>query len=413
MRQRLTVVMAVALMLAAAVPAMGMNLVIWDYVPWRVEYYQQFAEEYMRLNPDVTIEVQLVAQAEYVSKIQVGMVTGTAPSAFAGHPQWIANFGGQLAPFPEDLFPTEQMLEEILGYEPLLVDGVSYYYPLGLQGAVLFINEDLWDNAGLGDPPRTWQEAIDIGRRATRRTGDLTEVAGFFFNHGNEMLHDLFLDLNYQHGGKLYRNNGTEVALDEQPAIDAINMINDMYQTGMSGWAGESLTFQTNRQVMLYSYAWRQQQLDPHPDLRWTAAPLPTLTGEFHPNMARMQYYFGLAVPRSNPDDEVRAAFEFIAWAYGDDERLMNLNSRSGTLPTKMSLWTYPEIVENPVLYTLTQTLPYATVPGETPQWLLNSLVSVRDAIWYSTADPGVTLREVARQINARLKEEPLTWVAE
>lgn len=398
---------------ALAVPVFGVDLVIWDYVPWRVEYYQQFAEEYMRLHPDVNIEVQLVAQAEYVSKIQVGMVTGTAPSAFAHHPQWISSFAGQLAPFPHDLFPPDELVQEVLGYAPLLQDGVAYVYPLGLQGAVLFINQDLWNNAGLGAPPRTWQEAADIGRRATRRVDGVTEVAGFFFNHGNEMMQDLFLDLNYQHGGKLYRNNGTEVALDEQPAVDAVNLINDMFQSGISGFAGESLTFQTNRQVMLYSYAWRLQQLAQFTDLRWTAAPIPTLTGDFHQNMARMQYYFGLSVPRSNPEEEVRAAFEFIAWAYADDDRLMDLNSRSGTLPTKMSLWTYPEIVENPVLFTLTQTLPLSTVPGETPQWLLDALIQVRDAIWYSTGDPGIILRDVARQINARLKEEPLSWVAE
>jgi len=413
LRQGRTVVLAIAIALALAVPAFGVELVIWDYIPWRVDYYKQFAEEYMKLHPDVKIEVQLVAQGEYVSKIQVGMVTGTAPSAFAAHPFWISTFAGQLAPFPHDLFPPEQMVAEILGYAPLLQDGNAYYYPLGLQGAVLFINQDLWNNAGLGDPPRTWQEALQIGRRATRRADGVTQVAGFYFNHGNEMMSDLFFDLNYQYGGKVYRNNGAEVALDEQPAIDAVNLINDMFQSGVSGYAGEALTFWGNQQVMLYSYAWRQQQIALYPDLRWTAAPLPTLSGSIHPNMARMQYYFGLAVPRSNPEEEVRAAFEFIAWAYGDDDRLMDLNSKSGTLPAKMSVWSYPEIVENPVLFTLTKTLPFSTVPGEVPEWLLNSLVAVRDAIWHSTADPAVVLRDVTRQINARLKEEPLSWVAE
>ena len=185
-----------------------------------------------------------------------------------------------------------------------------------------------------------------------------------------------------------------------------------MFQSGISGFAGESLTFQTNRQVMLYSYAWRLQQLAQFTDLRWTAAPIPTLTGDFHQNMARMQYYFGLSVPRSNPEEEVRAAFEFIAWAYGDDDRLMDLNSRSGTLPTKMSLWTYPEIVENPVLFTLTQTLPLSTVPGETPQWLLDALIKCATPSGTARAIPASS-SATWRQINARLKEEPLSWVAE
>lgn len=412
-RRTISLALAFALAMALSVPALGVNLVIWDYVQWRVDYYQSYADEYMALNPGVNIEVQLVAQSEYTSKIQVGMVTGTAPSMFAGHPQWVGLFVNQLAPFPTDLFPPDELTQEVLGYEPLLWDGNAYYYPLGLQGGMLLINQDHWDNAGLAEPPRTWEEALDIGRRGTRRVDGVTQVAGFYFNTGNEMMQDLFTDLNYQYGGRFYRNNGTEVAFDETQALDAVNFLTDMYRSGVSGLPGETLSFFTSQHTMMYSYAWRLQQLALYPDLRWSVAPLPTLTGDFHQNMARMQYYFGLAVPASNPPEEVRAAFEFIAWAYGDDNRLMDLNSRSGTLPTKMSLWSSPEIVDNRVLFTLTQTLPYSTVPGETPDWIFASLAQVRDAIVHQTGDPGVTLREVTRLINTRLKEEPLTWVAE
>lgn len=411
MKHRLLVVGLLLGMVVLTSHAGAVNLTIWDYVPWRVEYYQGYADEYMALNPGVNIDVQLVT-GEYTSKIQVAMVSGVAPSMFAGHPQWVSAFHGQLAPYPHDLFPPDELVAEVLGYEQLIQDGHAYYYPLGLQGAVLFINEDHWQNAGLADPPRTWDEALNIGRRATRRTDDVTQVAGFFFNHGNEMLHDLFVDLNYQHGGTMYRLGGTEVAFDEPTAMDAINLVSDMYRSGVSGF-GEALTFPAGQQVMLYSYAWRQQQIDPFTDLRWTTAPIPTMSGQHHPNMARMQYYFGMAVPGGNSAEEIRTAFEFIAWAYNDDSRLMDLNSRSGTLPTRMSLWSDPEIVNNPVLRTLTQTLPLSTTPGETPQWMLDALGQVRVTITSGGGDPGVALREVTRQINTRLKEEPLTWVAE
>lgn len=402
-----------ALMLLVAIPGSAIassELLIWDYVPWRVEYYQQYADEYMKLNPDVKVEVQYVLQAEYVDKIKVAMVTGTAPAMFAGHPTWIGDFNGLLAPFPHDLFPPEELSQELLGYSQLLQDGYAYYYPLGMQGSLLFINEDHWNNAGIGAPPKTWREAVDIGRRATRVVDGVTTVAGFYFNSGNEMMHDLFIDLNYQYGGTMYRNGGTEVAFDENPALDAVNLIYDMYQTGVSGF-GEPLTFPAGQHTMLYSMAWRQQQLIT--DVRWTVAQLPTLTGEVHPGMMRLDYYFGLAVPENNSPEIKQAAFEFIDWVYSDEGHLMDLNSRSGTLPARMSLWSNPEIVENPVLYTLTQTLPFATPPGEYPQWIKNALNPVRNAIVSGGADPGVLLRDVTRQINARLEEEPIVWVAE
>lgn len=386
------------------------KLTIWDYVDWRVEYYRQYAAEYMQLNPDVEIEVQLVPLGEYTNKIVVGIVTGTAPNMFAGHPTWVATFDGLLEPFPQDLFPPDRLSEELFGYRQLLQAGHVYYYPLGMQGPILFINEDHWDNAGIAAAPVTWREAVDLGRRTTKVTGGVTEVAGFHFV--SEMMTDLFIDLNYQHGGNIYRANGTEVTFDEMPAQEAVNLVSEMYQTGVSGF-GETFTFQAGNIAMLYSFAWRHQQISPVQNLRWRVAPIPTLTGELHDRMSRMDYYFGLAVPSGNSVTATREAFKFLDWAYGDDSRLLDLNSRSGTLPARMSVWGQPEIVENKVLRQLTQTLPYAIPPGEYPDWIKTQLNQVRTAITTGAMDPALLLRDLTRQINARLAEEPVTWVAE
>lgn len=411
MRKIKLVMLTMMALLLIVIPtiASAQKLVIWDYVPWRIEYYQKYADEYMKLRPDVEIEVQLIAQAEYVNKIVVGVITGTAPTMFSGHPSWVAEFNGMLEPFPHDLFPPDQLSQELLGYSQLLQDGNAYYYPLGMQGPMLFINVDHWEQAGIGAAPTTWKEAMDIGRRTTKASGGVTEVAGFFFQ--DDMMNDVFIDLNYQFGGKVYKGP-TQVAFDEAPALDAVNLLYDMYQTGMSGF-GETLSFQAGQHVMRYGFAWRRQQIAPVQELRWTVADLPTLTGEPHPGMSRMDYYFGMAVPQGHNPKLVREAFEFLHWAYANEERMMDLNSVSGTLPSQMSLWGLPEIVENPVLHQLTKTLPYAVVPGEYPQWIKNQLTAVRNAVMSGATDPTIVIRDVTRQINARLSEEPITWIAE
>ncbi len=406
-------VVAVLVLVAAVFSssALAAELVIWDYADWRVLHYQRVADEYMALNPDVKITVQLLTFGEYVDKIKVGIAAGTPPSMFAAHPAWVSDFAGLLEPFPHDLFPPEKLSEELLGYKYLLQDGVAYYYPLGMQGPLLFINEDHWDRAGIAEAPRTWAEAVNIGRRTTKVVDGVTTVAGFFFADG-DMTNDLFIDLNYQYGGRMYRAGGTEVAFDEKPALDAINLIYDMYQTGISGF-GEALTFQAGQHAMRYGFAWRHQQIAPATDLRWRVEPIPTLRGELHHGMSRMDYYLGLAVPIGNDPEVVREAFKFLQWAYEDDELLLDLNLASGTLPARMSLWGRPEITEHPVLHMLTRTLPYAVTPGEYPQWIKNSLSAVRTAIIRGGADPAVLLQDVTRQINARLKVEPVTWVVE
>lgn len=389
----------------------GTELLIWDYVDWRIEHYQRVADEYMKLHPDIKIKVQLLTFGDYVDKIKVGIAAGAPPAMFSGHPTWVGDFTGLLEPFPHDLFPPDRLSEQLLGYKFLLQDGVAYYYPLGMQGPLLFINEDHWDNAGIGAAPTTWAEAVDIGRRTTKASDGITSVAGFYFADG-DMTNDVFIDLNYQYGGKIYKAGGTGVTFDEPPAQSAINLIYDMFQTGVSGH-GETLAFHAGQHAMRYGFAWRHQQIAPVVDLRWRVEPIPTLTGELHQGMSRMDYYFGMAVPIGNDPDVVREAFKFLHWAYEDDELLMALNSASGTLPARMSLWSHREIVDHPVLHMLTQTLPYAITPGDYPQWIKNSLSAVRTSIIRGGSDPAILLQEISRQINARLKEEPVTWVAE
>lgn len=370
------VVLLAALSMAAAVSAQ--KLVIWDYVPWRVPYYQQYADEYMKMHPGLEIEAQLVAQGEYVAKLVVSAITGTAPAMFAGHPVWIGDLADLLEPFPHDLFPPERLSEELLGYDALVHDdGNAYYYPLGMQGPMLFINQDLFDQAGVGAAPRTWEEAMSIGRRASRIVEGVTEVAGFYFY--DDMMNDVFTDLIYQFGGRIYKDH-KNVAFDAKPALEAMGLITDMYETGMTG-NGNVGNFQSGVQVMRYGVAWRVQQIRTATDLRWTVAPLPTLTGEAHPDMSRMDYYLGLAVPVGNDPKTTRASFEFIDWMYNDEERVMALNSQSGTLPARYSTWTLPEITENPVLLQLTQTLPFGVFPGEYPQWIKDQLAPVRTAL--------------------------------
>lgn len=388
------------------------KITIWDYVDWRINFYRSYAEEYRKLNPNVEFDLQVVPLNEYVDKIKVGIAAGIPPTMFSFHPTFVSSFKGLLQPFPEDLFPPAKLSRELLGFSGVLQDGKMYHYPLGVQGGLLFINQDLWDAAGLADPPKTWEEAKQIGLRATRRSGNTTEIAGFFFND-EEMMNDMFIDLNYQYGGNIWLDKGKRVGFSEPSAINALKLIVDLYDSGVSGWAGEPVNFLDGKSVMRYGWAWRQQQLALRPELRWTVAPIPTLTGKLTPGSQRMDFYLGMAVPVGVNSQVAREAFKFLQWAYEDNKRLMELNSRSGTLAARRTLWGDRDIVQNPVLYTLTQTLPYATFPGEYPGWIKTELQKVATATRQRSADPVVVLQEVTRQINVRLQTEPPAWVAE
>lgn len=404
MRRRVLVLLLLALLLLPVGVARAADVLIWDYVPWRVDFYQAYATEYMKLHPGVNINVEVIPLDGYVDKIKIGIAVGTPPTMFSFHPTFITDFVGTLRPFPHDLFPHHELSESLLGFDSLVDQGEFYYYPLGMQGGMLYVNTESWAAAGLGERPHTWDEAFAMGRRATRSVDGQTQVAGLYFDSN---IPDLFIDLLYQHGGSFYKEGGLEVDFADPAGIAAISFVNELYRSGVSGAAGEALAFQNGQMAMRYIWAWYGQQLMQFENLDWTVFPLPTLSGEIAPNMMRMDYYFGMAAPVGGDDQAAREAFEFIHWVYSDDTRMMDLNSISWTLPARRSLWGLPEISENPVLRTLTQTLPFAAYPGEVPRWLLTELNAMVADVRSGAKDPVITLQEIVPTINARLKVEP------
>src|SRR5690606_20981130 len=96
-------VTTLALILATAGPALAATeLVLWDWYDQRGALYQEMADKYREVRPDVHIKVEIVPWEEFWSKLALAASTGVGPDLNEFHNEQYAAFTGHLAPFPAD-----------------------------------------------------------------------------------------------------------------------------------------------------------------------------------------------------------------------------------------------------------------------------------------------------------------------
>ncbi len=153
---RLVLIVSMALVMLSAVglthaqDAVTIKYVLWDTN--QLPPYQQCAADFMKANPNITIDIEQLGWNDYWTGITTGFVSGDAPDVFTDH----------LAKYPEFV-----ALEQLVDIQPLVErDGVAtdIYYP-GLA--------DLWAKDGKRfGLPKDWDTVAIV------YNADLIKAAG-------------------------------------------------------------------------------------------------------------------------------------------------------------------------------------------------------------------------------------------
>lgn len=397
-------VTTLALILATAGPALAATeLVLWDWYDQRGALYQEMADKYREVRPDVHIKVEIVPWEEFWSKLALAASTGVGPDLNEFHNEQYAAFAGHLAPFPADLFPLDEMAENYIHFDQAFnYDGAFYFMPGGIMTGGIFYNHNILVQSGVEEVPRAWDDFLGLARKLTRIDADNNLIqAGF---SANDM--GLMLDLLYQNGGYLYGPNG--VTWGEAPGIRAVNQLADIMLSGISETPTRTLTgsFEGGNAAMAYRWTHIGGYLNTL-DLEWGVTVLPTETGDSLPARGRNNYESGLAVMASVPPEKQRLAFEFIKWIHEDDEFLVRLNTLIGRIPAKVSVWSHPELLDNPIMRMLMEQAPYTVFAGPIPGWTWEVLYVTWEDIVTGRVAPETALAESVLIGNAHFAEDP------
>ncbi|HEX6325522.1 MAG TPA: extracellular solute-binding protein [Jiangellaceae bacterium] len=125
------------------------------------DVYEQAAEDFMTANPNVTIEISAQAHEDMVTRLEAAMQAGDMPDIFMerGGGELLAKVdAGLIKDITDDAAETiDKLGGSVAGWQ---VDDRTYALPFSLGVVGFWYNTDLFEQAGISDPPATLDDWV-------------------------------------------------------------------------------------------------------------------------------------------------------------------------------------------------------------------------------------------------------------
>lgn len=393
------------------------ELSIWSYQTSHDAKLTERIEAYMEAHPNVKINYSLVPNNndDYWNKMAAAIASQSAPDIFYFHNQRISTFKDALAPFPEDIFPLEEMREKYYAFDAsCMIDGKWYFFPMGIMDGQIYYNKQIFRDAGVPEPEGTltWDEFRELARKLTvyDASGDIV-VSGF---SSKGFARFMWPDLFFQCGGTWYNEDGTEVLWDSEAGLQATQFFYDLFnvdKVDSYDFLNYDQAFPVGVAAMAHSRGFFGNNLDfQYPELEYGVMPIPVVSEDAF-FLGRNNYECGFAVNNASSDAVKTEAFKFLKELYDEDYILFE-STMQNRIPSLISLWDDPEIVDDPVLSISVEQAPRTVFLGDAPQCTLMAIENMLTKL-YMGQNAESALKEAVQEANEGLKLTPAAWVTE
>ncbi len=160
---RKSIVLLVLLALVVASGTAGAQKVTLRYMFWdqnQQEAYAASIDEFMRLNPDIEVVMELAEWNDYWTKLTTGMAARNLPDVFWGHAAYFSAFVARGALLDLQPLIERDNIDTSIYYQSLLdfwsYEGAQYGLAKDWDTIAFFYNKDLFDAAGVPYPSDDW-----------------------------------------------------------------------------------------------------------------------------------------------------------------------------------------------------------------------------------------------------------------
>jgi multiple sugar transport system substrate-binding protein len=307
----------------------------WGASPEEEELLQQTLDEFMAQNPNIKVKYEVIAD-QYQDVINTRLIGGEGPDVFyldsSEAPKLIAS--GALEPLDDWVAQTPDF--DLADFEEPLVnafrgeDGKYYGFPKGYSTLVMFYNKKLFAEAGITEPPKTWEEFAEAAKKLTKGK----DVYGY--GVAPEAARQMYMVEAF--GGKFIDENG-RAAFATPEALKGLQLIMDMRHNDKSagqasdvgtGWGGEM--FGQQKAAMVFEGNWAiPYLLNNFPDLEFGTAELPTVNGK------KGTMAFTVAYVMNKDSKNKEAAWKLLSFLTGK-EGMKIWTSKGFELPSRKSV---------------------------------------------------------------------------
>ncbi|WP_157020254.1 ABC transporter substrate-binding protein [Mesorhizobium xinjiangense] len=344
------------------------------WAPDTVALLEEAANAYTADHPDVSISVRAVPFGDLLTTIRSGGSDG--PTIASIYDLWLPALAkdGLVAPAPEPV------AEEVTSEWPAgiaaaaSVNGQVYGIPNEINVYALNYNKRLFEEAGIAEPPRTWQELEDA---AAKLTDEASGRQGFgMINSWAAGVDHPFASLLVSNGGQLIADGKPQI--DSEAALETFKLYQTMVEKGYSvpamGTSDANTTgpfldnFVSGKTGMIIMANWWESALKGGMGADFGnvgTAPIPV--GPSGETARSISYSWLTVVNAGGGAAQQEAAWDFLAWLNGPESgengasAMAGILQSMGILPSRSSdVEAYADALGRPFLEGYVSTLANA-----------------------------------------------------
>ncbi len=289
--------------------------------PQFTDYFNELIADFETENPDITVRWVDVPWSDMQSKILTAVSAGTAPDVVNLNPDFASQLASRNAWLElDDKVPAEAQSEYLPNiWQASALNGSTFGLPWYLTTSVTIYNKDLLEQAGLSDPPTTYEELAIAAKQVKEATGKYAFFTTFVPEDSADVLHSFI-----QMGVPLVNEDGS-AAFNTPGGKAVFQYWTDLFQSELL--PREVLTQGHRRAIELYQagetaiVSTSPQFLDTiannAPSIAQVSEAAPQITGETGAkNVAAMN----VVIPQST--DQPEAALDFALFVTNPDNQL-------------------------------------------------------------------------------------------
>lgn len=305
------------------------NIVMWGV--WdESDIMNPYQSEFRKLYPNVSIEYRKFTPQEYETELINALAAGRGPDIFAMHHTWLGKHKDKMATMPEEVMTLKEYQDRFVDVvnKDFIDDGSIYGIPLYTDTLALFYNKDAFNDAGIANPPKTWEELQSIVPQLTKidENGNIRQ-AGVAMGTGENINRspDILTALMFQLGAEMtaiddpskitFAQNNKVSGQQISPATLAINFYTDFANPRKAVYTWNAAqnnsidAFYEREVAMMFGYSYQVEAVRAKaPRLNFAIAPLPQVS--LDSGLANFANYWGYGV--SNQSKASKEAFAFL-----------------------------------------------------------------------------------------------------
>lgn len=288
------------------------NLEVWGVFD-DSDVYRDAFNQYKEINPFVKeITYRKLSIDTYKEDLINALAAGKGPDLFMMRNSWRRSFEDKIAPSPEIVMTEKDFREtfvDVAATDFIGEDQKIYGMPLSVDSLALYYNKDLFNAAGITQPPKTWEELLSVVTRLNQvdELGNITQSGiamgtALNINRSTDLLSLLMLQM----GASLSENGQKgKVDLGGGQAASAVNFYSQFANISSPYYSWNPRqhysidAFYEGTLGMMINYSWQFETIkQKNAKLNIGVVPLPQFTGSKPTNVAN---YWGYAVSKNKP----------------------------------------------------------------------------------------------------------------